>query len=318
MLEGVHENPAHGAAQFAVSENGTLAYVSGGLETTEVVRVDRQGRATPLMPHERRLIDQPRLSPDGGKLAVNVGGGHDAPFVYDIIGGQLGRLTFGANHLAPTWSPDGQQIASVRLPGGPGGDIIATSVNRSASEELLYRDVDQQPLPFAWSSDGRVLLFTRSGDIWTLTLPDDRAEPFLRSSFVESAPAISPDGRWLAYTSNESGRFEVMVQEFRRGGQRWQVSRLGGTEPVWARNGAELYFRQGSKVMAVSARPPFSGAVELFDAPWSLRVPGGGRPQYDVWPDGQSFVMIRVADPDAARIHVVLNWVEELKQKVPR
>jgi hypothetical protein len=108
----------------------------------------------------------------------------------------------------------------------------------------------------------------------------------------------------------------VFVQEFRRGGQRWPVSRLGGTEPVWARDGRELYFRQESAVMAVAARPPFSGAGELFEAPWAL-LGGAGRPQYEVTPDG-SFLMIRVSDPAAARIHVVLNWVDELRERVPR
>jgi serine/threonine-protein kinase len=318
VLEGVRENPAHGAAQFDVSANGTLAYVPGGLETTAVVRVDRRGRATPLMPQERRLFEQPRLSPDGAKLAVLVGGGHDAAFVFDIAGGQLSRVTTGANYLAPIWAPDGLRLATVRIPGGPGGEMVAVPVDRSGPEELLHRDREVQPTPQSWSLDGRVVVFGRGGDIWTLALPDKRAEPFLQSSFLESAPAISPDGRWLAYTSNESGRFEVIVQEFRRGGRRWQVSRSGGAEPVWARDSSELYFRERSALLAVAARPPFSGAVALFDAPWSLRTTGLGRAQYDVAPDGQSFVMIRVSDPAAARIHVVLNWVDELRQKVRR
>jgi serine/threonine-protein kinase len=314
MLEGVRENPGHGAAQFAVSGNGTLAYVSGGLEFNELVRVDRQGRPTALMPGERRLFGLPRLSPDGRLLALSVGGGNDSTFVFDVSGGQLSRLTSGANHLLPTWAPDGRRIATVKV---ETGEIVATDVGRSTPEELLHRDLSEQPSPGSWSRDGHTLLFTRGGDIWALTIPSKQAEPLLQSRFIEALPALSPDGRWLAYTSNESGRTEVFVQEFRAGGQRWQVSASGGTEPVWARNSIELYFFRGSALMAVAARPPFSGAVELFDAAWSLRAAGAGRPQYDVAPDGKSFVMIRVPDRRAS-IHIVLNWVDELKQKVPR
>jgi hypothetical protein len=136
------------------------------------------------------------------------------------------------------------------------------------------------------------------------------------SRFAETAPAISPDGRWLAYLSNESGVQEVYVQEFRKGGQRWPVSSAGGSEPVWARDSERLYFREGSKLLAVGARPPFAGAVELFDAPWALL--SGDRPEYDVSPDGERFVMIRPPDRSAARIHVILNWVDELQRRIPR
>jgi hypothetical protein len=172
-----------------------------------------------------------------------------------------------------------------------------------------------QPGGASWSQDGLTLAFQMNQDIWTLRLPERVAEPFIASRFVEAAPAISPDGRWLAYVSNESGSNEVYVQEFRPSGQRWRVSRTGGAEPVWSRDSQRLYFREGFKLLAVATRPPFAGAAELFETPWAFV--GGGNAEYDVAPDGESFFMIR-RDQSAARIHVIFNWVEELKRRVPR
>jgi Tol biopolymer transport system component len=312
VLEGVREDPAHGASQFVVSANGTLAYISGGLETTEVVLVDRQGRPTPLMPFERRYFNNPRFSPDGGRLSVTVGGGNDAAFIHDLDQGGLSRVTDLTNHLGAIWTLDGKRITTSKT---VTREIVSTAVDQRTPEDMLYRDPSAPPMPTSWSPDGR-LAFTVGGDIWTLTLPERRAEPFVDSRFSETAPAISPDGRWLAYVSDESGAREVYVQEFRRGGKRWPVSSAGGSEPVWARDSERLYFREGSKLLAVGARPPFAGAVELFDAPWALL--SGDRPEYDVSPDGERFVMIRPPDRSAARIHVILNWVDELQRRIPR
>ena len=310
VLEGVREDLRHGAAQFVVAANGTLAYVSGGLETSEVVLVDRQGVVTPLMPNERRWFGSPRLSPDGRRLAVTVGGGNDATFVLDLPSGGLTRVTSDANHLMPTWTPDGQRITSTK---SVERELVSRQVDqRGMPEEILYRAPSGhgQPGSASWSQDGLTLAFAMNGDIWTLRMPERVAEPFIESRFVEAAPAFSKDGRWLAYVSNESGSSEVYVQEFRPSGQRWRVSKAGGTEPVWSKDSQRLYFRQGFKLLAVAARPPFAGAVELFETPWAS-------PQYDVAPDGERFFMIR-RDQSAARIHVIFNWVDELKRRVPR
>jgi serine/threonine-protein kinase len=312
LVEEVMEHPGHGAAQFVVSANGTLAYLTGGLQTTEVVLVDRQGRARPMIPHERRLFDSPRLSPDGTRLALNVGGGNDATFVYDLAGGMLSRVTSDVNHLAPTWTPDGKQVTTRKT---LEGEIVSSSIDRSGREEVLFTRPGAVPTPMAWTADRRTLFFTVDDDIWTLSLPERRAEAVIHTRFREEAPAPSPDARWLAYTSNESDRDEVYVSQL-PAGQRWPVSRAGGTEPVWSRDSKWLYFRQGTKFLAVAARPPFANPVELFDAPWAYG--GGLRAQYDVAPDGEEFIMIRTPDANAARIHVVLNWIEEVKRRIPR
>jgi serine/threonine-protein kinase len=311
VLDGVRENPGHGAAQFAVSSNGTLAYITGGLETNDVVWLDRQGRTKALMPEEHRFFSEPRLSPDGKRLAVVVGGGEDAIFVYDLQHDRLNRVTTLGNHTSLAWHPDGDRITSVK---SATREIVSTWVDGSRPEEVLYTpSAIYQPGACSWSPDGRSLVFTLNGDIWMLTLPDRRAEPLIQSPFTESAPTISFDGKWLAYVSNESGRAEVYVRPFRGSSERWQISRVGGSAPAWAKSSQRLYFRQGSMFVSVSARPPFADPVELFNAPWA--EPNG---RSYVAPDGEGFVFIRPHDPAAARLHVILNWTEELKRLVPR
>jgi len=153
-------------------------------------------------------------------------------------------------------------------------------------------------------------------------MSDRKAQPFLQTPFNESVPRFSPDGRWLAYISNESGRYEVYVQPYPGPGGKWQISTDGGTEPVWNRNGRELFYRSGDKMMAVdiATQPSFVAGKPrmLFQGQY---VPTNGTfPFYDVSPDGQRFLMLKPSEQSGAaptQINVVLNWFEELKQKVP-
>ncbi len=179
----------------------------------------------------------------------------------------------------------------------------------------------------SWSPDGQLLAFfevnsTTQRDIWVLRLGDRKAQPFLRTRFDESVPRFSPDGRWLAYISNESGRFEIYVQPYPGPGGKWQISTEGGTEPAWNPNGRELFYRSGDKMMAVDIATQASFAVGkprmLFEGPY---LPGPATsPNYDVAPDGQRFLMLKPSEQAEAaltQINVVLNWFEELKQKAP-
>jgi Tol biopolymer transport system component len=179
----------------------------------------------------------------------------------------------------------------------------------------------------SWSPDGQVLAFTEGRqstgtDIWMLSLQEERkAQPFLQTPFNEMQPAFSPDGRWLVYASNESGRYEVYVQPFPGGGGKSQISTEGGAEPVWARNGRELFYRNRDKMMKVdiTTQPAFRAARPelLFEGQyWTT----GLTPiHYDVSPDGQRFLMIKpgAQEASATQINVVLNWFEELKRRVP-
>jgi Tol biopolymer transport system component len=181
--------------------------------------------------------------------------------------------------------------------------------------------------PMSWSPDGQLLAFhevnpTTQRDIWVLRMSDRKAQPFLRTRFDESGPRFSPDGRWLAYMSDESGRYEIYVQPYPGPGGKWQISTGGGTEPVWNRNGRELFYRIGDKMMAVeiTTQPGFAAGTPrvLFEgryepAPFPVA-------NYDVSPDGQRFLMLKPVEQTGAaptQINVVLNWFEELKRRVP-
>ena len=182
-------------------------------------------------------------------------------------------------------------------------------------------------VPMSWSPDGQFLAYIdvnpeTSNDIWVMRLKDRKAEPFLRTSFNESVPRFSPDSRYLLYVSNESGRFEVYVQPYPGPGGKWQVSTDGGTEPSWNRNGLEIFYRSGNKMMAVdvSTHPGFSAGKPrtLFQGEY-LQSPVTA-PNYDISPDGQKFLMLKTTDSAQAsptEIQIVLNWFEELKQRVP-
>jgi dipeptidyl aminopeptidase/acylaminoacyl peptidase len=183
-------------------------------------------------------------------------------------------------------------------------------------------------IPRSWSPDGQILAFhennpTTGKDIWVLRLSDHKAEPFLRTPFNEGGPVFSPDGHWLAYISDESGRPEIYVKPYPGPGGKWQISTEGGSEPAWNHNGRELFFRSGSKMMAVEVTtlPTFSAGKPklLFEGQYVPVQAGLMSTAYDVSPDGQRFLMIKAGEQAQApsQINVVLNWFEELKQKVP-
>ncbi len=182
----------------------------------------------------------------------------------------------------------------------------------------------------AWSPDGETLAFSQTIingvnlDIWTLSLEGERkAEAFLNAPFDEIQPTFSSDSKWLAYVSDESGRFEVYVRPFARSGGRTQVSTQGGTEPRWARNGRELFFRSGNKMMVVeiATEPALKVTAPrlLFEGRYIRSGTRPGYPEYDVTADGQRFVMVQPVEPESVQtqINVILNWTEELKRLVP-
>jgi dipeptidyl aminopeptidase/acylaminoacyl peptidase len=194
----------------------------------------------------------------------------------------------------------------------------------SKAERLITSEYRQ--IPNSWSHDGQFLAFHQNdpataSDIWVLRLSDRQAQPFLRTPTGESAARFSPDGRWLAYTSSESGRSEIYVQPYPGPGGKWQISTDGGTEPVWNSNGRELFFRQRNQMMAVdiSTQPAFSAGKPqmLFDGPYMLSA--ATLPNYDVSRDGQRFLMVKESQQDQppTQINVVLNWFEELKRLAP-
>ena len=325
ILEGLMTGASAGDAAFAFSQDGTLLYVPGGLRLLEraLVWVDQKAAVRP-MSGRQRSFEVPRLSPDGRHVAVVIAGSTYDIWLYDVARDTLTRLTFGGDDNYPVWSPDGKRIAFNSTRAGT-ANLYLTAVDGSGAVERLTTSEYSQ-YPGSWSPDGKFLAFTEEAhphtgdDIWLVPLQGDRRpQPLLQTPFNEWQPRFSPDGRWLAYTSNESGSAEVYVQSFPSLGAKWKISTEGGSEPLWAVTGRELFYRNGDKMMAVSleTRPAFAVSKSrlLFEAPYAHI--SGDIPNYDVAPDGQRLLMVQENRQKATvtQLNVVLNWFQELKQR---
>jgi serine/threonine-protein kinase len=326
MLEGLSMSPFTGAADFSLSGDGSLAYVPGGERAggRTLLWVDRKGTVQPL-PAPPRPYVFPRLSPDGQRLAVSIQGANPGLWIYELARGTLGRLTDSPAVPRSIWTPDGKHVTFSSLQSGAMNlywmlaDGSGAAEGLTASENFL--------VPGSWSPDGQVHAFseadpTTGWDIWVLALRDDRkSRPFLQTPANEGGPMFSPDGRWVAYVSDESGRKEIYVRPFPGPGGRWQISTDGGDEPMWARNGRELFYRNGDKMMAtaVETKPVFAAAKPklLFEGHYETGF--DFESDYDVSPEGQRFLMVKASEQESApaQLNVVLNWSDELRRLAP-
>ena len=314
---------ALGLASFSASRNGVLVYRGGELTATRLVWLDRSGR-------ELSALDEPNdyrdasLSPDGTKVAYDItdtaGTGGDV-WVRDVTRGVTSRFTFDTGQeLVPQWAPDGRRLAYSRR-GNDGVNLFVRDASGTRDPEPLLEDKDEKYIS-DWSPDGRHVIYTaRSEDgtgwnILALPLQGDRTPvPLVKTQFAELWATISPDGRHIAYQSNESGRAQVYVQEFPEARNKWQVSTDGGTEPYWRRDGRELYYRAGARLMAlpVQTGTAFTAGspVELFQTRFAT-VTARGR--YRPAPDGQRFLVLApIARDEEQPASVVLNWTAALK-----
>jgi len=327
MMEGVLESPINGAAQFSLSNTGLLVYVSGGVQSAQrrLVWVTRSGAEQPFTAPVHAYVS-PRLSPDNRRVAVTIADEDAQIWLYDLSRETLTRFTFeGDFNSNQVWTPDGKRIAFLSNKEGPSNIFWQLADGSGGLERLSTSEYLHAPI--SWSPDGQVLAFfelnaATQRDIWVLRVSDHKAQPVLRTPFDEADPMFSPDGRWMAYISNESGRYEVYVQPYPGPGGKYQISTEGGTEPAWNRNGKELFYRSGDKMMAVDivTQPSFAAGTSrvLFEgryevAPFPIT-------NYDVSPDGQRFLMLKPVEQTGAapaQINVVLNWFEELKRRVP-
>jgi serine/threonine-protein kinase len=325
--EGILQSTTTGVAQYSISSTGSLVYIPGGVQATQyrLVWVNRNGAEQPVAAPARAYVF-PRLSPDGRRLAVTIQGQEVQLWLYDLSRETLTRFAFdGKFNTNPVWTPDGKRIAFNSNKEGPVNLFWQLADGSGGLERLTTSE--HLHFPMSWSPDGQVLAFvevtpTTGYDIWMLGLGDRKAQPFLQTPYNESVPMFSPDGRWLAYVSNESGRWEIYMQPYPGSSGKWQISTEGGTEPVWNRNGRELFYRNGDKMMAVdiATQPSFTVGKPrvLFEGRYV--PPPGTSPNYDVSPDGQHFLMIKPSEAGEAapaQINVVLNWFEELKRLVP-
>jgi Tol biopolymer transport system component len=245
-------------------------------------------------------------------------------WVYELAQDTMTRFTFeGSTNNNPEWTPDGSRIAFTSDKDGPRSVFWQKADGSGGLEKLTSSEYLRAPI--SWSADGQLLSFievnpTTGNDIWVLDMKDRKAVPFLRTPFNEVG-WFSPDGRWMAYNSNESGRYEVYVQPYPGPGGKWQISTDGGMDARWSANGRELTYRNGDKMMAVdiTTQPEFSAGKPkvLFAGPYIPPSPNFS--YYDVSADGQRFLMLKPTEQAqaATQIVVVQNWFEELKQKVP-
>ncbi len=338
VLEGLETNAGQGSAQYAVSDNGLLVYLEGAneLEPFPIVWADRDGRSETLW-GEPGIYGTPRLSPDGSKLAVSVQRGTNWDvWVYDLERDVATRITFGEAYDAdPVWSPDGRWIAYEGEIEGVDG-IFRKRTDGTGDPEMLMEPGKQTfPAPQSWSPDGRHLAIQSAGDggqtdIWILPIGEDGSagepEAFARTQFEENSPSFSPDGRWLAYNSSETGRPEVFVASFPPGGGKWQVSDGGGTQAQWSGDGRELFFRTDAGIMSVrvaaeggsfrASRPEVVFEGNFLGGLRGVLLPGYNFPDYDVSADGKRFVMFQGTTEGAlaTEAKVVLGWFGELQR----
>ena len=313
-----------GGGQIALSNDGSLIYVSGGREVLQrnLVSVDQKGVESALR-LEPRTYRGPRLSGDGTRVAVDIDEGNKVDiWVGELQRGTFSRVTTDGASNGPVWSHDGRRILFQSTDASSFGIFSKNADGSGATERLTTNAIPQNPLSAL--SDGQTLLFnefdlTTMGDLWTLSLKDQKKSPVVRTPAVEGLAALSPNARWIAYQSDDSGRDEIYLQPFPGPGRRDAISTEGGTEPVWSRDGRQLFYRNGDRMMSVGnpLQPTFRATTPevLFEKPyWYRRYYAG----YDVTRDGR-FLMIKENEQVAAArvMNVVLNWFEELKWKVP-
>ncbi len=318
VAEAVQFYPTFAAAVFSASDQGLLAYQtgSGGGQTT-LTWFDRSGKPTGTVGTPASFF-APRLSHDGRRLALSIldPQSNGDIWIYDLARNTPSRFTFDpANDFGPLWSPDDFRIffATSRK---SSGDIYSKDGAGTANEEPLVASLALK-IPQDWSPDGRVLLFqandprTRTGwDVWTYSTVDRKAKPFLQTPFSEVLPRFSPDGRWVTYTSNESGREEIYVAPFPGPGGKWQVSTAGGRAPSWTRGGREIvYEAPGYEMTAVEVQtaPTFQVGIPKALFKVAVQVPPGRH--WDVTSDGERFlVSLRSGDQTSDPVTLVQNW----------
>jgi serine/threonine-protein kinase len=346
-----------GATQYAVSDSGTLVYMPGtsgwgppGSQRT-LIWVDRNGKEEPIATPPN-AYGWPGISPDGTRVALMVTTASKPDiWIWSLARKTLTRLTFDAYlDVGPLWTPDSKQIVYLSANSTASIKVCRKAADGTGKiESIDLSSANRIPIPSSWSDKGKTLISslidansigtigdsnTLGFDIGALSMEGDQKQrPLLKEKYSEVQPKISPDGRWMAYTSNESGQNQVYVRPYPDvEGGRWQVSTGGGDSPLWSSDGRELFYRIGDEVMAVSiqTKPVFNIETpkSLFHGKYAsadFSFQTLALSAWDISPDGKRFLMMKDAQGmsgNAAasfprRLNIVLNWFEELKQRVP-
>jgi Tol biopolymer transport system component len=330
VLTDVYIHPISHLAQFDVSDDGTLAYIGAQPFDAELVWVDRTGK-TETLPLPARDYRSPRLSPDGRRIAMTIDeGGRQDVWIYDLERGSLSRLTLSGTAHSPLWTPDGTELV-VSARRDRFVNLFAVDAQGSGRERQLTH-TDAFECSTSYARDGSAMTWAtldvgQSGYQIAVGLPDreNTPLPYFNSSFRELNPAISPDGKWVAFASDRTGRLEVYIAPFPGPGGISQISTRGGVEPRWSHSGEEVFYREDDRMMAVKVEldeAPRIGVPKLLFEGRYLVSDLGFAHDYDVGSDDR-FLMVRRGDSAddfqsrTQRIKIVLNWFEELNRLVP-
>ena len=338
ILEGVVSAPGVGGAQFSFSDTGNLLYIAGpgGGQNVSIYWMDREGKFQPLRQTPGNYSN-PAFSPDGKRLALEISDGKRRDiWVNDWERDILTRLTFaGERNSYPFWTPDGQRIVYSSQEKGGALNLWWIRADGAGNPQRLSESKSPQS-GGSWRPDGKVLAFSQSNpstnlDIFSLPIEGDEKsgwkpgepKPFLNSTFTEVEPAFSPDGRWLAYMSNESGGYELYVRPFPGPGGKWQISTGGGYLPKWSRNGKELFYRTpGSKIMVVTytaSGDSFRADKPQLWSPGQFTELGVFTYNFDLHPDGKRLAVLKVpgTEQNAAvnKVSFIFNFFDELRRK---
>ena len=316
------ENGPTGLGRFSASTNGVLAFQKIGQISTQLVWRDRSGAEIGRL-GPAGWYNTPRLSPDATKLIIDRVDPKTQKtdlWSVDLARGILSRITMGAgeNEIG-LWSPDGKEIA---FSSDRKGDFdIYRKVANSRGEERPVLESAMTQYTDDWSADGRFLCYEQFSpgtqvDLWTFDFSTRKATPFLVTEFNETHAMFSPDGKWLAYTSDESGQPEVYVQSFPPSGDKWQISTIGGDEAAWSRDGTKIYYIAIDRNLmeaAIATEPSFrvARATALFPVRVPNYAPTEAKSNFDIMPDGQRFLVNTRVDTAAQPIQVIVNWTPD-------
>jgi Tol biopolymer transport system component len=318
-----------GAGQYTVSDSGTLIYASGGIYPDPEIQwdwVDRGGRAEPWTAFGKRPVYRMRLSPDGRNAVFNTAGLHDDEWIYDIQRDTATKLNSDGRGGSPTWTPDGKRVAFAWWKAGPGNVWWMPWDGSGEMEQLTKGEFGH--MAGSWTQDGKYLALVENnpstrGDILVLRMEDRKLIRFAATNASEAYPEFSPDGRWLAYASDESGRFEIYLRPFPGNDRRLTISNQGGQAPLWAPDGRELFYWNNdyTKLMRVDISPgqDLSAGIPKvlfeFAAGHALGIRG-----YDITPDGRRFLIrerTKYTPTEVTQLNLVQNWFEEVKRLCP-
>jgi len=317
VAKGVINDVSTWHMDTSASGDGLLVFGSGGSGDLQLLWLDRTGKQAGIVADKVTNLQMARISPQGDRIALQIDAGVNDIWVLDLARGVRTRLTFGPiANTSPVWSPDGKWIAYMSKRNDRFG-IYRTHSDGSGAEELLFAADTQMALDH-WSRDGKAMLYTQRGsdghgEIWVLPLEGERKPRMVIAR--GSNGQLSPDGRWLAYNSSESGVNEVYVVAYGGGQGKWQVSANGGMLPRWSRDGKEVYYMDATQSLsAVSIKEAGGalqfGAIQTLVTGWTVV----GQPFYDVSPDGKKILLDRIAQQVSQSVTVVSNFTAGLKK----